>query len=211
MKSIFCLIALSLPLSAAVTFSLPGTTEKSTWILNNSNYPSATYRAFGTADQPWGAPAAPTSGNSSALFDKTSGYGYMSGSGFMYTAGADGSFRIHDDSPIASMQTLVFQGGISDGPTAEPVLNINGGSQAIPATYFAVLSGSPYPDRAWQWDLSGISDPITSYEILFSGHFAVTSLTVDAGSSFVQVIPEPSVGLLGIAATGLTLIRRRRA
>lgn len=211
MKFLFCLFTLALPLSAAVTFSLPGTTEKSSWTLNNSNYPSATYNGFGTAANPWGASATPTSGTSSALLNKVSGYGYMSASGFMYTAGNDGSFRIYDDSPLASLQTIVFQGGISDPFTAGPILNYNGGSQAIPAGYSALFSGSPYTDRVWQWDLNGISGPITSYEILFEGHFAITSLTVDSGNSFTQVVPEPSVCVLGVSTLSLTFIRRRRA
>ncbi|MEO5917771.1 MAG: PEP-CTERM sorting domain-containing protein [Luteolibacter sp.] len=211
MKSFICLFALCLPLSAAVTYSLPGSTEKSTWILNSTNYPSATYRTFGTANLAWGAPAAPTSGTSSAVFNKVSGYGYMSGSGFMYTAGEEGFFSITDSSPLASLQTIVLQGGISDPFASIPVLNYNGGSQAIAADYFSVFTGSTYPDRVWQWDLSAIAGPITSYEIQFSGHFAATSLTIDTSDSYLQVIPEPSTGLLGIAAIGLTLIRRRRA
>lgn len=211
MKSLFCLLALCLPLSAAVTYSLPGSTETSSWVLNNTNYPSATYRTFGTANLPWGAAATPTSGTSSALLNKVSGSGYMSGAGFMYTAGQEGFFSISDSSPLASMQTIVMQGGISDPMTSIPVLNYNGGSQAIAAQYFSVFAGSPYPDRVWQWDLSGIVGPITSYEVLFSGHFAATSLTIDTSSSYLEVIPEPSIGVLGLAALGLTFTRRRRA
>lgn len=212
MKSLLCLFFLSLPLSAAVSISLPGSTEKATWNLSTANYPSATYNSFGTAANPWGAAAAPTSGTASAFLDKVSGSGYMSGSGFMYTAGTNGAFRIYDDSPLASLQTIVFQAN-SSGDTLTPTLNYNGGGQALVANYFMLNdNASPaYDDYVWQWDLSEVVGAITSYEILFNGHFAATSMTLDTGSSFTQAVPEPSFGVMGIAALGLTLIRRRRA
>ena len=211
MKFLLCLFALAIPSFGAISYSLPGSTEKSTWVLNNTNYPSATYRSFGTAGLAWGAAAAPTSGMSSALLNKVSGFGYMSGAGFMYTAGEEGFFSISDSSPVASIQSIILQGGISDPLSGTPVLNYNGGGQAVAAQYFAVFAGSPYPDRVWQWDLSAIAGPITRYEILFSGHFASNSLTIDTSDSFLQVIPEPSAALLGLASLGLTFIRRRRA
>ena len=207
MKLLFCLFALALPASAAISISLPGSTETATWALTSSTY--AGFNSFGTAANAWAGPAA-GSGSASAMFNKVSGSGYI-GSSFMYTAGTNGGFRVYDDTPIASLETLVFQGKISDVFTTIPILNFNGGSQALAADFSAVVTGGGYPDRAWQWDLSGIAGPITSYEILFDGHFAATSLQLDAGNSFVQVIPEPSVGVLGIAALGLTFIRRRRA
>ena len=98
---------------------------------------------------------------------------------------------------------------ISD-PLISMVLNYNGGSQALPADFSVVIAGSGYPDRAWQWDLSAVSS-ITSYEILYSGHHAANSLSVTTGDTFVQVIPEPSMSLLGAAALAFTLIPRRRA
>lgn len=211
MNAIFCLLVLSLPMSAAITVNLPGSTEKSGWILNSTNYPAATYRTFATASQPWAAAAAPSSGNSSAMFNKISGFGYMSAAGFMYTAGQDGAFSISDDSPLAALQTIVLQAGMSDPTTSIPVLNYNGGTQAIAAQYFAAFASSPYTDRVWQWDLTGIGEPLTRYEVLFSGHFAVTSLTVDTSNSYLQVIPEPATGVLALAALSLTFIRRRRA
>ena len=211
MKTKFCLFILSsLNASAAITYILPGASEQSTWILNNTNYPTATYRSFGTAAQPWGAAALPTSGTSSATLEKVSGSGYMSSAGFMYTAGQIGNFRISDTSPLASMETLIFQGGISAPFDRAPIFNYNGGTQAIAAQYFLLSPGTPYPDRVWQWDLTGIMDPLTSYEILFSGHVAATSLTIDVSNSYLQIIPEPSTGLLGISALVLTLICRRR-
>ena len=209
MKSILFLFALNLPLSAAISFTLPGTAETSSWVLNRTNYPSVTYNTFGTAANPWGAPAIPTSGNSSALFNKVSGRGYMAAT-FMYTATVVGSFRVHDESPLADLETVILQGAISDPFESMPVFNFNGGSQAIPANFSAMVPGTNYPGRAWQWDLSNVAGSIDRYEILFSGHFAATSLRVDSGNTFFQVIPEPSSALLACAALGFTLIRRRR-
>lgn len=209
MKLAFCLFALSLPLSATVSITLPGSTESSSWVLNSTNYPSPVYPAgFAGPVSAWGAAAAPTSGDSSALLNKVSGGGGFFTS-YMYTEGAIGSFRIYDDSPLASLQTLVFQGNMSLNPT--PVLNLNGGAQSVAATYFHQNEIPGYDDFTYQWDLTGVTDPITSYEILFSGHFAATSFEIDAGSNFAQVVPEPSACLLGCSALALTLIRRRRA
>jgi hypothetical protein len=209
MNSILFLFALNLPLSAAISFTLPGIAETSSWELNRTNYLSVTSNTFRTATIPWVASAIPTSGTSSALFNKVSGGGYMATT-FMYTAPVGGSFRLYDESPLAEMETIVMQGYISDALDGMPVFNFNGGSQSIPASFSTIVSGATYPARAWQWDLSGVVGPIHRYEILFSGHFAATSLRVDSGNTFFQVIPEPSSALLACSALGFTLIRRRR-
>lgn len=207
MKSLLCLLALSIPAFGAISISLPGTTESASWTLNSANY--AGFNTFGTAANAWSTSAVGV-GTASAMLNKISGSGYIGGS-FMYTASVNGGFRLYDDSPQASLQTVVFQGAISDVFNAVPKLNYNGGTQAIEPVFSTIVAGSPYPDRAWQWDLSGVVGAITSYEILFDGHFASNSLRLDTGSSFAQVIPEPSAGLLGAAAMGLAFIRRRRA
>jgi len=210
MKPILFLFALALPLSAAISITLPGITETSLWELNRTNYLSVTTNSFRTATIPWTASAIPTSGTSSALFNKVSGGGYMATT-FMYTAPVGGSFRLYDESPLAAMETIVMQGYISDPFDGMPVFNFNGGSQSIPASFSIIVSGEGYPARAWQWDLSGVAGPIDRYEILFSGHFATNSLIVDSGTTFLQVIPEPSSALLACSALAFSLIRRRRA
>ena len=206
MKSIIYLFALVVPSLGAISFSLPGSSESASWTLTNALHPG--YNTFGTAANPWSSTVSPDAGTASALLSKISGSGYIGGS-FLYTAGVVGSFSISDLSSISSLATLILQGQISD-PLASMVLNYNGGNQALPADFSGVVAGSGYPDRAWQWDLSAVPS-ITSYEILYSGHHAANSLSVTTGDSFVQVIPEPTTGLLGLTALGLTLIRRRRA
>ena len=205
-KSLICHLALAAPCLGAISFSLPGTSESASWALTSAVHPG--FNTFGTAANPWGSAVTPDAGTASALLNKIGGSGYI-GSSFLYTAGAVGNFSISDTSSIASLATIVFQGRISD-PLVTMVLNYNGGSQGLPADFTNVVAGGPYPDRAWQWDLSTISG-ITSYEILYSGHHAATSLTVTTGDSFLQVIPEPSTAVLGMATLGFTFIRRRRA
>ncbi|RYD23700.1 MAG: PEP-CTERM sorting domain-containing protein [Verrucomicrobiaceae bacterium] len=206
MKSLLCLFALSIPAFGAVSINLPGATETASWTLSTPNYSG--FNSFPTAANPWSTSAAGV-GTASALLNKISGSGYIT-SGFMYTAGTNGGFRLYDESPQASLQTIVFQGKISDVFNAAPILNLNGGSQAIVPTFSAIAAGTGYPDRVWQWDLSSVG-AITSYEILFDGHFAANSLQIDTGSTFTALIPEPSTSLLGAAAMGLAFIRRRRA
>lgn len=204
MKSLLCLFALSIPAFGAISINLPGPTESASWTLTSANY--AGFNNFGTAANAWSTSAAGV-GTASAMLNKVSGSGYIGGS-FLYTAGTDGGFRVYDDSPQASLKTIIFQGNIS--ADFAPVLNINGGSQALVPAFSAVAAAGTYPDRAWQWDLSSAGS-ITSYEILFEGHVAITSLKIDTGSQYTALIPEPSTSLLGAAAMGLAFIRRRRA
>ncbi len=206
MKSLFCLIGLAVPALGAISFSLPGISESASWTLTSALHPG--FNTFGTAANPWASAVTSDAGTASVVLSKISGSGYIGGS-FLYTAGVTGSFRISDSSSIDSLATIVLQGKISD-PLISMVLNYNGGSQALPADFSVVIAGSGYPDRAWQWDLSAVSS-ITSYEILYSGHHAANSLSVTTGDTFVQVIPEPSMSLLGAAALVFTLTRRRRA
>ncbi|MES2922201.1 MAG: PEP-CTERM sorting domain-containing protein [Verrucomicrobiota bacterium] len=206
MKSILCLIALAVPSFGAISFSLPGASESASWTLTSAVHPG--FNTFMTAANSWASAVAPDAGTASAVLNKTGGSGYIGGS-FLYTASVVGSFSISGTSSIGSLETIVFQGKISD-LLDSVVLNYNGGSQALPASFSAVFPGSGYPDRVWQWDLSAVPE-ITSYEILYSGHHAANSLSVTTGDTYLEVIPEPSTGLLGMAALGLTLIRRRRA
>jgi hypothetical protein len=206
MKFLFCLFALAAPAFGAISFSLPGTTESASWTLTSAVHPG--FNSFGTAANPWASAVAPDAGTAVAGFGKTGGSGYIGGS-YLYTAGTVSSFSVAGTSSIGSLETIVFQGNIS-ALFDSIVLNYNGGSQALPASFYTEAASTPYADRAWQWDLSKLPG-VTRYEILFSGHVAVPSLSVTAGSSFVQAIPEPSAALLGAAALGFTLIRRRRA
>lgn len=220
MKSLFILTALSAPTFAATSYILPGTSETGSWDLVNTNYNAASapaYPSSGSSGAAWGGPIAASA--TSATFTRLTGGGYFIGSGSgIYGSFGVGSYGIADQSPMPDMANLIFQARINLAPTSL-VLNINGGSQNLAPTYTSnsVFATDVY-DYGWQWDLSSYAGTITSYEIVFSADAhqliygnAPGLTTITAGNSFLQVVPEPSSALLGIAALGFTCIRRRRA
>jgi hypothetical protein len=226
MKSIICFFALSSPLFAAFTISLPGNTETAGWDnLKTSNpfwstngYPTS----FPSATAAWPAAiAANVSGSQgSAGFMKNSGNGYFSGSS-IYDAGGAGVFSVSDSSPLASLATVVLQIDAGAAIGVVPVLNYNGGTQALAANYFAQANGeylsgfggppSPTQNRAWQWDLTGLG--VTSYEVKWgsvaNNHLTQYELNLTTGDTFAQAIPETSSALLASLAS-LAFFRRRR-
>lgn len=241
-----------LPLAAAGLFAFgtaqaafidpdfSGTTEFEGWsgltAVNNPGYPT-----FGNSTSAWPAPIAPNEPNSagSAAFDKLSGGGYPSGSS-IYNSFSAGTFVVFDNSPLADLENVFFQIDLGAGQTVfpggdigffdpeapgggTPVLNFNGGSQALaPTVDFSSPGGTPFvnfitlePDTttafAFQWDLSGLG-PITSYQIEWTSIEFGTAygLQLDTSTIFTEVtpIPEPtSLALLGLAAAA-ALARR---
>jgi len=228
MKSLFLFFALSAPAFAATSYILPGTSDSGVWDLVNTNYNATStpaYPASGTTGAAWGGPIAST-GSSSATFTRVTGGGYFISSGSGIYGGmsaAGGSYAVSDLAPLPNMANLIFQARLNLAPTSL-VLNLNGGSQQIAATYAAttfVSTGSmgPIEDYAWQWDLTSYAGTINSYEIVFSvgahqliyGNVAGLT-TISSSDSFAQAIPEPSAALLGLAGlVAFTGIRRRRA
>lgn len=224
MKSLFLLFALAAPAFAATSYVLPGNSESGVWDLVATNYNSTTtpaYPSSGATGTAWGGPIAASS--TSATFTRLSGIGYFIGSGSgIYGNAAIGSYGIGDTAPMPNMANLIFQARLNQDPTSL-VLNLNGGSQQLAATYAAktfISNGSmgPIEDYAWQWDLSSYAGTITSYEIVMS--VAVHQLiygnasgltTIASSDSFAQAVPEPSAALLGLAAFAFTGFRRRRA
>ncbi|MES2437773.1 MAG: PEP-CTERM sorting domain-containing protein [Verrucomicrobiota bacterium] len=240
MKSLSLFLALSAPAFAATSFVLPGASESGTWNLNRTNYNNGTspaYPASGTISAvtqsnslAWGGPIAATS--TSATFTRLSGPGYFisSGSG-IYGTGVVNTYAVEDLAPMPDMVNLIFQARTNNpglvgmtvgGGFASVLLYLNGDiTTPIAATYSqaaAVLAtAEDDSDFAWQWDLSG-AGTITSYRIVieanphnaFYGNAADLTM-VSASNSFVQAVPEPSSVLLGCAALGFTVIRRRRA
>lgn len=226
MKSILtATVAVTVTAHAAIDISLPGNSEQAAWInLNSTNYPGAGgSSSYFTPTDAWPAPIAGNGGStSSAAFAKVSGAGYFA-SGSVYDAGQPGVFSLSDDTPLVDLATIVFQIDAGAPVGVGPVLNYNGGAQALAANYFASVTGNyiangfsgPYAttNYAWQWDLGAIAG-ITSYEIVWGSvandHLSMFDLNVSAGDSFVQVVPEPSAAVLASLAS-LALFRRRRA
>ena len=213
----------------AVSFSLPGTSETSTWDqLDNSNpyWADNGYPTTYPGAAPWPASIAPNGAASTgdAEFMKVSGGGYFAGSS-IYDAGSSGTFSVTDTSALAGLSTIILQVDAGTPVGVAPVLNYNGGSQALAAGFFAVVDGdhetvdfgtgatSPTANHVWQWDLSGLG--VSSYEIVWGStadnHLTQYEISLTAGDTYapVQGVPEPSAALLG-AATLLLLARRRR-
>jgi hypothetical protein len=224
MKKSILFLALSSASFAATSYVLPGNSETGFWDLNNTNYnPGNTpaYPVTGATSTPWGGPI--TASSTSATFTRVSGGGYFIGSGSgIYGSFSPVTYAISDAAPITDLATLVFQARMNLAPTSV-TLSLNGAGTPILANFFYTApagSGSfgPISDFGWQWDLSGIAEPITSYDItvempgnsLIYGNEAELT-TIIAGDTFAQVIPEPSVSLLGLAAITLNLLRHRRA
>lgn len=214
----------TLPLSAAVTVDLGAGSEHAGWDQLNSGNPAWATGGYPTlhpnATAAWPAPiAANASGsNASATLDKTSGGGYFAG-GSLYNAGTVGSHLVADASPQANLATIVFQADLGSPFAGVPLLSYNGGSQMLAPDFSGTsigdyLSGfggalTPTTNYLWQWDLQGLG--VTDYSISFSTapHGTIYELALDTGDTFAQVVPEPSVALLG-AASLMLLGRRRR-
>lgn len=219
--------ALTAPCHAALTISLPGSSESAIWSgLNNVNYTAAGgYNTFGTNQSPFNSdPAlaaliADAGSTLGGTFEKTSGGGYFASTS-IYNFGVPGTFAVTDPSPLGSLETVVFQMDLGSPLNDTPVLNFNGGTQALapdfqatsPGNFTFAFGGPPAPttNHAWQWDISAAG--ATSYEIVFTTfeHGTIFQLDLAAGDTFTQVIPEPSTSLLGLAALTLTARRRRR-
>ncbi len=224
MKPIAFLLALTSPVFAATQFILPGNSESGTWDLINTNYNAGTNPAYpvsGATSTPWGGAIAASS--TSATFTRVSGGAYFIGSGSgLYGSQATAAYVVADAEPMPDLANLIFQARMNLAPTSV-TLTLNGGATAIPADFFSTTpagSGSfgSISDFAWQWDLSEFVDPITSYEIavampanslVYGNEPSLTMVT--AGDTYAQVIPEPSVSVLGLVAAAFTLVRRRRA
>ncbi|MGL4400647.1 MAG: PEP-CTERM sorting domain-containing protein [Luteolibacter sp.] len=228
MKPILCLLALSSPLFAAFAISLPGNTETAGWDnLRSSNpywaangYPTSF--PFAAAAWPAAIAANVVGSQGSAGFLKNSGNGYFA-SASLYDAGSPGIFSISDTSPLVSLASIVLQIDAGTSIGVVPVLNYNGGSQALAANYFAQNDGEyltfnfqtgqsfPTQNGAWQWDLTGLG--VTSYSVTWgsvpNNHLTQYELNLTTSDSFVQAIPEPTSTVM-LSLASLAFFRRRR-
>lgn len=222
MKTTLALLTLAAAHShAAITFTLPGNSESAAWTsLNNVKYPAASgWNSFGTNTQPFQAALSPDSGSTlSGAFNKLSGGGYFASTS-IYNFGVIGTFHMADSAPLAGLETVIFQADLGSALGTVPVLNYNGGNQALapdfqatsPGNFISGFGGPPAPttNYAWQWDLSALG--ATSYEINFGtiAHGTIFRLDLAAGDTFAQVIPEPS-SLMFAALGAFAFTRRRR-
>lgn len=230
MKHALLLALAAIPTAnAALSISLSGNVESAGWHELGIGYAGNTWAADGYPTSypgaaPWPAAVAPNVSGSTASAElmKESGNGYFSGSS-IYDAGSPGTFSVSDASPLAGLETIVLQIDAGATPGVTPVLHFNGGSQALAADFATTVDGDytangftgPYPttNHVWQWDLSGVVDPITRYEITWgsvaSNHLSQYEVKLTAGDTFTQVIPEPSALLLSFGGLALAFRRRR--
>ncbi|MDB6079842.1 MAG: hypothetical protein JWO82_3589 [Akkermansiaceae bacterium] len=234
------LAATAAPLSAAYidvsSFNL-GTTSYDGWgkasepttTLTRANYPDYATSSGGVGTlpsyaSPWAQPlGSNTAGSGDALFNKTSGSGAFAGAG-LYQAGGTGSFSVSDSTALTGLSTVVFQmevnyldTGASFSDTAVSLV-INGITYT-PAfsTYFSQSAGdaavlASNKIFAYQWDLTGVAG-VSSFAVNWDGPSSsgqITSLQLTQGTTFTQVVPEPSAAFLGSIAAGLLVLRRRR-
>ncbi len=222
LKSIAALLLLSaVPAMAAAVISLPGNTKTSTWTnLNSTQYNATSTNPYpvATSTAAW-VPILDDAGSGSSIsFTKTSGPGYFisSGAGIygFHTAGS--VYTIAETNPIDNLATLVFQGQFNL-QNVVVTFSYNNGNQNLAADFTnSAAVTSAISDFAWQWDLSAITDEISSYTLTINAAsstfiYSASPLSVNTSDSFVQVVPEPTTSLIGAASLGLLALRRRRA
>lgn len=234
------LVASAAPLSAAYidvsSFNL-GTTSYDGWgkasepttTLTRANYPDYATASGGVGTlpsytSPWAQPlGSNTLGSGDAVFNKTSGSGAFAGAG-LYQAGGAASFTVSDATALAGISTIVFQmevnyldTGASFADTNVSLL-INGVTYSPTyANYFSQVAGdaavlASNKIYAYQWDLTGVTG-VGSFALNWDGPSSsgqITSMQLTQGSSFTQVVPEPSAVLLGSMAAGFLVLRRRK-
>lgn len=229
----------SLAAMALTNPTLPGTTQRDFWSLARlSTVESAGYGSFPGFGAWPGAIASSTAnvgtdGDAGLVkIGNGPGGGPFAGGGSIYHGGTSaaqnvlgGTLGVQDATPVAGVSNVVFQLQIGEANGHDlfngtlPVLNYNGGAQALVASYSAVIGheyAGTFPDPLGgpdlplytntyllQWDLTGLG--ATALNVTFQGvqHSQVYQLQLDQSNVF-QAIPEPSsVVLAGLAMLGV--------
>lgn len=207
-------------LHGAMNVNLPGVSEEAVWQNMNSSTLTVEegYNSFGTNTAGWPAPI--SADNGSAVFDKVPGTGGYPATESIYNFDTPGTFSVSDSDPISGMETIIFQIDMGGPMFAAPTFSYNGGAQALdydgiagsPGDFFGM--GSQSTLHVYQWDLSSIVEPITSYSIDWTSgvHASNYLMQVNTGDTYTEVVPEPSTYALiaGLACGAILFIRQRR-
>lgn len=181
------------------------------------------------------ANAAATGG---AVFKRTTGTAYPASFGIYEWGGPRSTFELSVSNAVSNLKSVTFQSFINVDTSQGvygllasgnmPVLSYNGGTQLLAATSYSAtavaggvdMNGNPItaanpsnPSYAvFNWDLSGITAPITSFSVQWAtdAHANTIAFQLDQ----VTAVPEPET--YAFAAIGLGLCawagwRRRRA
>lgn len=144
-----------------------------------------------------------------------------------------GTVGITDITPLGDLNTIVLQIQIGEAQGFDlyndqpPTLMLNG-TTSVDLEFFALINrfqdgtfeipGSDPPQEeplyvntwGFQWDLSGFSDPITSFSIQFSGveHAQVRAIQLNQSNGVYEtsLVPEPSTWILMVVGLGSLLI-----
>lgn len=173
---------------------------------------------------PWPAPIGSNeAGSGDAFVTRTFGTHYSASSALYSFAGPSG-FLLGDATAIAGLANVVFSVAdwVGDSPTGDPVLNYNGGSQALVADFTSVSAfGSidfngtiDINARTFQWDLSSLG-PVTDFAITWTqgSSAGITALQLEQSDVFslasATPVPHPSTAVVVLG--GMLAARRRRA
>ena len=225
-------LALSATARAArqfAAFTLDGVSASEGWYdLNNGAY--AGYGGYATHAAAWPSAIVSNLGSGDAGFDKiagTSGYLASAATNGIYTPGSPlGSFTVSDATPLAGLETIVFQLDIeiASGTFAAPVLSYNGGTQNLAATFSSTvfseiksggMGASVRYVYAYQWDLVS-AGTITDFALSWTvpaAHTITYGAQLQQSDTFAgSAIPEPSsfAALAGLGVLGCAAFRRRR-
>ncbi|MEM7792653.1 MAG: PEP-CTERM sorting domain-containing protein [Verrucomicrobiota bacterium] len=233
------------------TYSLPGTTDFDAWdnlTVTNPQVAAANSGPGGPAggygvfpgSGPWPAPieSVLTQGTSDtgdddltgdATFNKLFGNGYPAGiSIYASPFGPRASYEVSDDTPLAGLETVIFQLQIGSGSLPGFFLQENA-TLIINETTEVPFFAATFEDLgaqntgfgpvivgqlSYQWDLRGLGS-INSFDVNFrpaGTSSTITALQLDQGDIFAAAVPEPSFAALifGLGAIGLVARRRRR-
>lgn len=174
-------------------------------------------------------------GSGDAVLTRTGG-AHFPASSSLYSFSVDSTFQVAEAVALADVKTIVFSiltwPSVGDGSTAGdalsglPVLNINGGTDAIPADYAGFeffgagsLGGFDVDTYAYtfQWDVTSLGS-VTSFDVDWGQrvHAGVVGLQLEQSDVFslstaVASVPEPTtIAIVGLAGCGLLASRLRR-
>jgi len=229
--------------ATAVTFmnytvGVGGTTQDFQWSgYAAENRPAGVGSGFAGQSGQWGTGIGTTTSQPGAFYSTNPGFtaettdfiAAASGGG-IYNFMSETHYRMSVANPEAGLKSLFLQiswaEGVASNFVTAPTLTINTalGSQTLAATYSQLLGqqsvtifGPTLLDLSgYQWDLSSITSPITSYSVDWqmpqhSIMYAqdITESTRAATSNLLST-PEPSRAVFGMIGLLATALRRRR-